>query len=75
MFNDFKNSTIKRKALIISKTFLPILLGGTIGYLYYHYIGCVSGHCPITSNPYISTGYGALVGAAFISFGKKSKPF
>ena len=26
---------------------------GTLGgYLYYHFIGCVSGTCPITSNPY-----------------------
>lgn len=35
------------------------LLGG---YLYYYYIGCVSGSCPITSNPYRMMLYGAVVG-------------
>jgi hypothetical protein len=39
-----------------------LLLGGAIGFAYYHFIGCVSGTCPITSNPYISTAYGALIG-------------
>ncbi|QRX64570.1 hypothetical protein JS578_04815 [Dysgonomonadaceae bacterium zrk40] len=32
------------------------------GYLYYYYVGCVSGTCPITSNPYRMMIYGALVG-------------
>lgn len=41
---------------------LLALLGGVGGYAYYHFIGCASGACPITSNPYISTAYGALVG-------------
>jgi len=38
------------------------LLGALGGFTYYTFIGCVSGTCPITSNPYISTGYGALIG-------------
>lgn len=41
---------------------LPVLLGATAGYAYYHFIGCVSGSCPIASNPWSSTGYGALIG-------------
>lgn len=41
---------------------LPVLLGASVGYAYYHFIGCVSGSCPITSNPWSSTGYGALIG-------------
>ncbi|MEO8167261.1 MAG: DUF6132 family protein [bacterium] len=36
--------------------------GAAVGFAYYYYIGCASGSCPITSNPYISTAYGALVG-------------
>lgn len=39
-----------------------IILGAIVGYGYYYYIGCRSGVCPITSNPWISTGYGALIG-------------
>ena len=41
-----------------------VVLGALGGFAYYTFIGCTSGTCPITSNPYISTGYGALIGAA-----------
>lgn len=44
---------------------LPILLGAGGGYAYYRFIGCKSGVCPITSNPWISILYGALLGAMF----------
>ena len=73
MFKDFKNLTPKRKVLLVGKMLLPVFLGGTAGYLYYHYIGCVSGHCPITSNPYISTAYGSAIGAMFINWKGKKK--
>lgn len=39
-----------------------ILAGAAAGFAYYYFIGCTTGTCPITSSPYISTGYGALVG-------------
>ena len=38
------------------------VIGGVLGYLYYKFVGCPSGTCPITSNPYISTIYGAVLG-------------
>lgn len=37
-------------------------LGLVGGFLYWKYVGCASGTCPITSNPYISSGYGAVMG-------------
>jgi len=37
-------------------------LGAGAGYAYYYYIGCASGTCPITGNPFISTAYGAMIG-------------
>lgn len=40
-----------------------VALGALGGFAYYAFIGCANGTCPITSNPYISTGYGALIGA------------
>lgn len=40
-----------------------LVLGAAGGYLYYYYIGCSSGSCPITSRPVNSTLYGALMGA------------
>ena len=38
------------------------LIGMGAGFAYYYFIGCQSGACPITSNPYISTGYGLTAG-------------
>ena len=46
---------------IILRRVLPIVIGGIIGYAYYYFIGCKNG-CPIQSNPYISTIYGAALG-------------
>lgn len=57
---------------IIYKRVLPIVVGAILGYAYYYYIGCVSGSCPITSNPYISTFYGAALGG-LLSFPSKKK--
>jgi len=52
---------------------LPVLLGATGGYAYYYFIGCVSGTCPITSNPWISTVYGAGIGFFLIPRGEKKE--
>jgi hypothetical protein len=50
----------KGKQMLHSALF--ILGGGALGYAYYRFIGCSSGVCPITSNPIISTAYGAFMG-------------
>ena len=58
----------------ISKYRLEIvgIAGGAIaGFAYHHYVGCSSGSCPITSNPYISTGYGAVMGGLLLSIFKR----
>ena len=39
-----------------------IVVGGLLGYGYYRLVGCSTGTCPITSNPWISTLYGAAMG-------------
>lgn len=52
-----------------------VLVGALGGYLYYYYVGCVSGTCPITSNPRTMMIYGALVGYfLFELFSGGSKP-
>ena len=48
----------------------PILSGAAVGFAYYHYVGCMSGSCPITGNPFISTAYGAVIGAIWVPWNK-----
>ncbi|HAH25157.1 MAG TPA: hypothetical protein DCL77_15600 [Prolixibacteraceae bacterium] len=61
--------TIKEnfKAWFSWKIFLGILIGGLAGYLYYHFVGCASGTCPITSSPYVSTLWGSMMGLLFVT--------
>lgn len=43
-----------------------LLVGAVLGFGYYFFVGCKSGTCAITSNPYISTAYGAMIGLVFM---------
>jgi len=56
----------KLKQKIYSRKFLAPLLGIIAGiaggFMYYHFIGCQSGSCAITSNPWLSMLWGAAVG-------------
>jgi LytS/YehU family sensor histidine kinase len=61
-----------RKAIII--TSIGIVVGAIGGYLYYHFVGCASGSCAITSKPVNSTLYGGLMGGLlFNMFVKEEK--
>ena len=51
---------------------LGVLLGGILGYAYYHFIGCNSGSCAITSKPLNSSVYGMLMGYLILSTFEKS---
>lgn len=48
---------------MLKKKILIVIGGAALGFGYYYFIGCRTGTCAITSNPYISTLYGALIGA------------
>ncbi len=47
---------------------VPIILGAIGGYAYWYFIGCASGTCPITGNPWISTIYGGFIGSLFVQW-------
>ena len=50
---------------VIARVVLAVLAGGGAGYLYYATIGCMTGTCPITSNPFLTTGLGAFIAGTF----------
>lgn len=64
---------IKKKRINILFT----LLGGLAGYLYWKFVGCTTGSCPIKSHWYSMVPYGMLlgwlIGDLILSF-KKVKP-
>ncbi len=53
-------------ASMLIKRVVAGALGAAAGFAYYYFVGCTSGTCPITSNPFISTAYGALVGLLLV---------
>jgi len=66
-----------KQALVYVKKHLLYIVGGILGavggFLYWFYVGCQSGTCPITSSPWMSTIWGALIGSLFLSLFKKNK--
>lgn len=64
--NSLSPKTGSLRKLITSRTFLKSLLGivagGLAGFLFFWFVGCNSGTCPITSNPYYSILTGSMMG-------------
>jgi hypothetical protein len=52
---------------------IGIMAGGLLGFLYYYFIGCETGTCMISSNPFISVPYGSLLGFFSAGLFKKNK--
>jgi hypothetical protein len=50
------------KSTAFRRTLLSIVIGGFLGFLYFYFVGCKTGSCPITSNPYGSIITGGLLG-------------
>jgi len=61
------NQTNRNKLLkyISIPALVGIIAGAIAGYIYYIEIGCASGTCPLTSNPYLSILWGAVIGYLF----------
>ena len=41
----------------------PPLVGCAGGWLDYRYVGCTTGTCAVTSSPWLSTGFGCVLGS------------
>lgn len=46
-------------------TLVAVLVGAALGYAWHRVVGCSSGACPLTANPWTATLYGAVLGALF----------
>jgi len=65
---------MNQKIKLHSITILGIVIGGLAGFLYWKFVGCQSGTCPITSSPVNSTLWGVVLGGLlFNSFEKKKE--
>lgn len=53
-------------------TIIGVALGAMAGYFYWQQVGCSSGTCPITSKPFNSSIYGAVMGGLLFSLFKKT---
>lgn len=70
-FKQFINKQIFGKIPVLS--LIGLILGAIGGYLYYDLVGCVSGTCAITSNPWMSTLWGAAMGYLLFDMFRKKK--
>ncbi|SHF33656.1 hypothetical protein SAMN05444405_10795 [Bacteroides luti] len=52
---------------------LGVVIGALGGYLYWLFIGCSSGSCPITSSPLLSSLWGAVMGGLLFSIFKREE--
>lgn len=52
---------------------IGLVLGGILGYAYYHFIGCNTGTCSITSKPINSSVYGMVMCYLILSTFEKTK--
>ena len=52
---------------------LGAAFGAVAGFLYWKYVGCLTGTCAITSNPVRSTLYFALFGSLLFGMFKRDK--
>lgn len=51
-------------------TLIGVAAGMVGGYLYWRFVGCSSGSCPITSSPVITVLWGAVFGGLLLSMFK-----
>lgn len=54
-------------------TLLGVFSGALAGFLYWYYVGCESGTCPITASPLNSTLWGMLLGGSLFNMFEKPK--
>ncbi|MEN8224773.1 MAG: DUF6132 family protein [Bacteroidota bacterium] len=71
---DITSASEKKKLKFNVLPVIGAVAGAIGGYIYYIEVGCTSGSCAITSNPYMSMLWGAAIGYLVFDMFKKKKP-
>lgn len=53
----------------VARMVVGAVTGGVLGFLAYRFIGCRTGACPLTANPYVAVVIWGLMGA-LVAMGK-----
>ena len=64
-----KGKTERKRMNLLIRAAVGALIGAAVGFAMYRYVGCKTGACPITANPYTSVLIYGLLGA-FVAAGK-----
>jgi len=65
-----------RKYSVIQKYWKYVVFpaaGALLGFLYWRFVGCRTGSCPITANWHTSVLFGSLIGFLVVPTGKKKE--
>jgi len=73
MSTEMNRQSIRQYFLGHKLEFVGALTGSLAGLAYWYFVGCASGTCAITSNPYISTIYGGALGWLMFGIFKGNK--
>ncbi len=60
--------------IIPPTSLIGIVVGAIGGYIYYSQVVCTTGGCPLTSNPYLTILWGAVIGYLLFDMFNKKKP-
>ena len=68
-----KNDKMISRLLKYKLEIAGLIFGAVAGWCYWHFVGCASGTCPITSKPLNSSAYGAVMGTLLFSLLRKKQ--
>ena len=71
-FENLRRARTRFMTTLWKRRTLYAFIGGMAGYAYFFFVGCGSGSCPISGNPWTSTIYGAGMGL-ILTLGERKK--
>ena len=60
---------LENERIMILRIIIGVVVGGGLGFAYYKFVGCSTGTCPLTSNPFLSSIYGSILRVGWLGTG------